>query len=188
MAEKSTEKLPKVIRLRDLAWLLNDINSDLVAAVAVYQTIFRDIDDHQARRMYGETRLCLNAIIINLCRLIDATRVYGREIKENITEDVRGRLNAITRRLDDGNYYRYRSAYLAHPISRDTGRPLLLVEAKSALKIILGNESESPRKMMDLYCDWIHKPGTDCVADTLYRCIREIESQTGPLGHRGEHT
>lgn len=188
MAEKSTGNQPKEMRLRDLAWLLNDINVDLITAVAVYRNIFRNIDDNQAKQMFGETRLCLNSMIINLCRLIDATQEYGRDIKDNITEDLRGRLNLIRKRLDDRNYYRYRSAYLTHVISRDTHRPLLLEEAKSALKTILGNESGSTRALMDLHCDWIHKPGTECIVDTLYRCIREIERLTGPLGYRGEHT
>ncbi|MNU89568.1 hypothetical protein D3C71_794100 [compost metagenome] len=80
-------------RLIDMAWLLNDLTSDLKTPVYLIFQLRPAMDDNSNNFM-SISRLCLTSLIVNLCRLKEIIDYYGAEIR-SFSEGLRSSLYSI---------------------------------------------------------------------------------------------
>jgi hypothetical protein len=184
MIKVTIDEQPDKIRLKDLGWALNDLVVDLKTPTDVMALLGNktktDIE------FMSLSRMCLSALIVNLCKLDDLINHFGKDIR-GLSDTVRSPLIQIKMEIESREMYRYRSTYLAHAIANDKNikRPLTLKEATSYLIKIIDKGLNPIDHNLYAFCDWIYKKDEkDCVVNVIYSVVMEIDTIVGGLGKR----
>lgn len=174
------------LRLIDMAWLLNDLTSDLKTPVDLIFQLRPAMDDNQKNFM-SMSRLCLTSIIVNLCRLKEIIDHYGAEIR-SFPEGLRNSLYSIKSEVEKKDMYAFRSKYVAHAFSKEKGgqqKPLTFDQNVRALMAIIDFGLNPVTENVFKFCKWIHvKDDLQSVVYIVYGAVKHIETVVGGLGAR----
>ncbi len=174
-------------RLKDMAWLLNDMIGDLKTPVDLLHIHRSELNDQNFMSL---ARLLASVSVINLCKFEEITKHYGKEIRHfpaELLEVVR----SIKRVIETRNMYRYRSQYIAHAFVEEKGspkKPLSFAQSIDAMKGVLGYEGGDVHECIFSFCSWIYDVDDDkSVVNVIYRLIKHIDNEVGGLGSRYDH-
>jgi len=173
-------------KLKDMAWLLNDLTSDLKTPVNLIFRLDPAIIDGKDNFM-AISRLCLHSLIINLCKLKEIIDHYGYEIR-GFPDDLRKPLYELKRKIESKGMYAFRSKYLAHAFSKDENgekKPLSFDEnIKALMKVIDYGRSPAKENVFE-FCGWVFTQGKEhTVVYIVAKTVKHIDHIVGGLGRR----
>jgi|GEM_PF-4743229 len=173
-------------RLIDMAWLLNDMVVDLRTPVDLIIHFKPDMKDSKQNFM-SISRLCLQSIIINLCKINEIIDHYGADIRD-FPDPIKNPLYKIKSEVEKRGMYSFRSKYLAHSFSKEKGeerKPLSFDQNVKALMNIIDYGLNPVTENIFRFCDWIYiKDDASSVIYVIYETVKHIESTVGGLGQR----
>lgn len=186
--EPHQNNIPEETRLRliDMAWLLNDLTSDLKTPVDLILQLRPAMDESKQNYM-SISRLCITSLIVNLCKLKEIIDHYGAEIR-SFPQDIRNALYSIKSEVEKKDMYAFRSKYVAHAFSKEKGgqqRPLTFDENVKALMKIIDFGLNPVTENVFKFCEWIHvKDDLQSVVYIVYSAVKHIDTIVGGLGAR----
>jgi hypothetical protein len=184
MKSNTEEEIQIENRLRDFAWLLNDLVVDLKTPADIWTSLSSKANT--TAQFMSIARLFVSVAIINLCKLDEAINFYGREIR-NFPDEFQKSLREIKKFIEQRKIYAYRSKYLAHAFSSGEykKRPLLIQDAEPALKEIISFGHESYSRNLDDFASFIYKKDDmNSVVNLLHEIIKYIDIKVNGLGNR----
>lgn len=172
-------------RKKELAWAMNDLVVDLKTPTDILALLGPSL--LKKGELLSVRRLCLSALIVNLCKFDELSSHYGKEINE-LTPKLKDMVRHIKLTIEGKKMYAYRSTYLAHALSMVKGqpkRPLSLKEATTSLMIIIDEGLNPIAKNIDAFCEWIYKKGEEnSVVNVAHAIVKEIDKELNGIGKR----
>lgn len=169
-----------------MGWLLNDLVGDIKTPVDLAFQL-KPAMDASNENYLSINRLCLTGVLIGLCKLNEIFEHYGTEIK-NFPVELREKIRAVKKEIEDRGMYAYRSKYLAHSFSKQKGckpRPLSLRESVQALMKIIDYGLDPVRANVFEFYKWAYeKDNENSVVNVIYSCVKHIDHIVGGLGKR----
>ncbi|MDN3559256.1 integron-associated HEPN domain-containing protein [Vreelandella neptunia] len=176
----------KKASLVEMAWLLNDLTSDLKTPVDLVFQFKPAMVDNKQNHM-AISRLCITSLIVNLCKLKEIIDHYGSEIR-SFPEELRKSLYGVKSEIEKKNMYAFRSKYVAHAFSKEKGlqkKPLTFHENVRALMEVIDYGLNPVTENIFKFCQWIYVEGDfNSVVYIIYSCVKHIETTVGGLGKR----
>lgn len=174
------------LRLIDMAWLLNDLTSDLKTPVDLIFQLRPAMDENKQNYM-SISRLCITSLIVNLCKLKEIIDHYGAEIR-SFPEALRKSLYSIKSEVEKKDMYAFRSKYVAHAFSKEKGgqqKPLTFDENVQSLIKIIDFGLKPVTENVFKFCEWVHvKDDLKSVVYIVYDTVKHIDIVLGGLGAR----
>lgn len=173
-------------RLIDMAWLLNDLTSDLKTPVDLLFNLKPSMDVSKQNFM-AISRLCITSLIVNLCKLDEIISHYGFEIKD-FPEEIKTSLRTVKLEIENRGMYAFRSKYVAHAFSEEKGevkRPLNFDENVKSMMKIIDYGIDPVTDNVFRFGEWVYiKDDQSSIVYIIYNSVKYIESLVGGLGKR----
>ncbi|WLG54299.1 hypothetical protein PSH77_16565 [Pseudomonas extremorientalis] len=179
-AERSKE------RLIDMAWLLNDLTSDLKTPVDLLVQLQPQMEASK-QNFQSLSRLCIASLIVNLCKFDEIIVHYGAEIN-GFPDAIKAPLREVKIEIEKRGMYAFRSKYLAHAFSDVKGQPKKPLSfddnVKSMMRVIDYNLNPVTENVYR-FGAWVYTQSDETsVVHVIYNAVKYIESTVGGLGER----